>query len=401
LGAVPLGDVKFGLQSFCRMSASSPNVGELHIYDAIGRGFFFDGITASSIVKALEGVKDCKELHVRINSPGGDVFEGVAIYNAIKRFPAPKTCFVDGVAASMASIIALAGDRVETAANGMWMIHEPSGGAIGRADDLRKAAERIEAIRAVMVDTYVERTGQKREDVEAWMAAETWMDAKLAKERGFTNDIAGEERATAFHAGFSILAEYRNTPESLRAAAMAASAPPPPAAPAVPKENTAMLKFLIAALGLTETASEADVQTALTKHMQASRTAGEQLASVLAPTGKGSADEAAGVIAAWKAGAEQTSKLSAELAELKAAAEKTERDALVAKALADGKLTPAMAEKWAPTQSIAGLRAYLETAPKLVAEPKKEPGVTASALTPAQAEVYKVLGVDPNPKAGA
>jgi ATP-dependent Clp protease, protease subunit len=382
------------------MSASSPDVGELHIYDAIGRGFFFDGITASSIVKALEGVKDCKELHVRINSPGGDVFEGVAIYNAIKRFPAPKTCFVDGVAASMASIIALAGDRVETAANGMWMIHEPSGGAIGRADDLRKAAERIEAIRAVMVDTYVERTGQKREDVEAWMAAETWMDAKLAKERGFTNDIAGEERATAFHAGFSILAEYRNTPESLRAAAMAASAPPPPAPPA-PKENIAMLKQLIAMLGLAESATEADVQAALTKHMQASHTAGQQLASVLAATGKGSADEAVAVVAALKAGSEQATKLSAELAELKAANEKTERDALVAKALTDGKLTPAMAEKWAPTQSIAALKAYLESAPKLVADPKKEPGVTASALTPAQAEVFKVLGVDPNPKAGA
>jgi ATP-dependent Clp protease, protease subunit len=397
---VPLGDVKFGIQSFCRMSAASPDIGELHIYDAIGSGGLFGkGITASDVVEALEAVKDCTNLHVRINSPGGNVFEGVAIYNAIKRFPAPKTVYVDGVAASMASIIALAGDRVITAANGMWMVHRPSGEVRGTAEDIRKMAERIDAICAVMVDTYVERTGQKREDVEAWVTAETWMDAKTAKERGFTHEIEETKRETAFSPSFALLAQYRNTPEALRAAAMAASAAPPPAQPAPHRENTAMLKIVAAALGLAESATEADVQAAVTKHIQASRTAGEQLAAVLAATGKGSADEALGVIAAWKSGSEQATKLSAELAELKAAAEKTERDALVAKALADGKLTPAMAEKWTPTQSIAGLKAFLETAPKLVTEPKKEPGVTASALTPAQAEVFKVLGVDPNPPA--
>jgi ATP-dependent Clp protease, protease subunit len=398
---VPLGDVKFGAQSFSRFTAGAKRTGELHIYDVIGGDSFFGGgISSADVARALAELDGIEALTVHINSPGGNVFEGVAIYNVIKRFPAPKTVYVDGVAASMASIIALAGDRVITAANGMWMIHEPSGGALGRADDLRKMAERLEAIRTVMVDTYVDRTGQKREDIEAWCAAETWMDAKTAKERGFTHEIEESKRETALGPSFALLAEYRNTPEDLRAAAMAASAPPPPAPPA-PKENIAMLKQLIAMLGLAESATEADVQAALTKHMQASHTAGQQLASVLAATGKGSADEAVAVVAALKAGSEQATKLSAELAELKTANEKTERDALVAKALTDGKLTPAMAEKWAPTQSIAALKAYLESAPKLVADPKKEPGTTASALTPAQAEVFRTLGVDPNPKAGA
>jgi ATP-dependent Clp protease, protease subunit len=397
---VPLGDVKLGIKSFSRLSASAANIGELYIYDAIGAGWFGDGLTATKVAEALAEMQDAAELRVYINSPGGSVFEGVAIFNLIKRFEGTKTVFVDGIAASIASVIALAGDRIITAPNAQWMVHEPSDGCYGTAEDLRKTAERVDGIRSIMVDTYVERTRQKREDVEAWMKAETWLDAKLAKERGFSDETAGEERATAFGAGFSLLAKYRNTPESLRAVAMAASAPPPPAPPA-PKENIAMLKQLIAMLGLAESATEADVQAALTKHMQASHTAGQQLASVLAATGKGSADEAVAVVAALKAGSEQATKLSAELAELKAANEKTERDALVAKALTDGKLTPAMAEKWAPTQSIAALKAYLESAPKLVADPKKEPGVTASALTPAQAEVFKVLGVDPNPKAGA
>src|SRR3990172_4491585 len=138
---------------------ASTRHGEIHLYDTIGKSLFVDGITAQDVSAALDQLRGASELHIYLSSPGGSVFEGVAIYNALRRFPARTTVFVEGVAASIASLIALAGERRVTAANGMWMVHNPSSVCTGGAEAMRKTAEQIESVRAVMVSTYAERTG--------------------------------------------------------------------------------------------------------------------------------------------------------------------------------------------------------------------------------------------------
>ncbi len=171
-------------------SKKQDKVGKLFIYDVIGVDWF-GGIAAKDVAKALETMSDVDSLEIYVNSPGGDVFEGVAIYNIIRRFDKPKTVFVDGLAASAASLIALAGDKRVTAKNAMWMIHNPWTIALGNANDFRKVADELDKISGTMVETYIERTGQKKVDIVKWLEEETWMTAQEARDRGFTNEILG------------------------------------------------------------------------------------------------------------------------------------------------------------------------------------------------------------------
>ncbi len=163
--------------------SAAEKVGELHIYDVIGKDFWGDGISAADVVQALRELEGASRLDVRINSPGGNVWQGLAIYNILKAFPAPKHVYVDGLAASIASIVAMAGDRIVTGKNAQWMIHEPRTRLIerGTADDLRKTADAIDKMRDGMCATYCDRTKQKQAEMLAWMGAETWSTAPAAK----------------------------------------------------------------------------------------------------------------------------------------------------------------------------------------------------------------------------
>jgi ATP-dependent Clp protease protease subunit len=169
----------------------------LYLFDAIGKDpWSGTGIDPMDVVKAIAEAKGADELEVHISSPGGFVFDGIAIFNAIRAFDGKKTVYVDGIAASIASVIALAGDRVITGEGSMWMIHEPMGGvfSFGDADeiedDARKMVASLRKIRETLLDVYVTETGQSISDLSAWMAAETWMTAAEAKARGFTDEIA-------------------------------------------------------------------------------------------------------------------------------------------------------------------------------------------------------------------
>ncbi len=186
-------------------------VGELHIYGDIG----WDGVTEKDVVATLATLKGTKGLNVYLNSPGGEVTTGLAIYNLLARMN-DVTVHVDGIAASIASIIAMAGKKIVTAANALWMIHDPWFRTSGTANDLRAAAAVLDKTRGVLVDTYAKRTKQKREKIDAWMAAETWMDAKEAKERGFTDEIA-DDRVIENLGGFAALDLFKNTPAGIRA----------------------------------------------------------------------------------------------------------------------------------------------------------------------------------------
>ena len=196
--------------------------GELYVYSPIGDSYW-DGVSPAAVAKALNEMKasGAKRLNVYINSPGGDVFDGVAIFNLIDRFEGKKTTYVDGLAASAASIIALAGDKMVMAKNAQYMIHEAWMIALGGAADLRAAADVLEKINDTMADTYVANSNQDLKAVKKLMADETWMTAAEAKEMGFADEVTDEEAAEP--AAHSMLANYKNTPPKLRAAATRSS----------------------------------------------------------------------------------------------------------------------------------------------------------------------------------
>ena len=155
------------------------------IYDTIGEDWFTgEGVTARRVAGALRGIGQ-KPVTVNVNSPGGDMFEGLAIYNLLREHPAEVTVRVMGLAASAASIIAMAGDRIEMGLGSMFMVHNSWGMVVGNQQDMRDAAETFAEFDAAMADIYAARTGRDREDVAALMAAETWLRAERAIEMGF------------------------------------------------------------------------------------------------------------------------------------------------------------------------------------------------------------------------
>jgi ATP-dependent Clp protease protease subunit len=167
-------------------------------------------------------MKDTSELRVYINSPGGDVFDGVAIYNAIKRHPGKKTVCIDGIAASAASMIAMAGDDINIANNGMMMIHQAWGYALGNADDMRETADLLDKITNTSVLESYARTGLDREKLSALMKAETWMTADEAIEHGFADrKYEADDVKAAVAASLQV---FKNTPASLKPASASRTA---------------------------------------------------------------------------------------------------------------------------------------------------------------------------------
>lgn len=182
---------------------------EISIYDVIG-GW---GITARSFIQSLKAVT-AKKISLRIHSPGGSVFEGHAIYNALKRHPATITAHIDGIAASMASVVALAAESVHIAKNAMIMIHNPSSYSEGGAGDMRKTADLLDKVKETILNAYEEKTGMTREEIAKMMDEETWMTADEATAMGFADVVTGEFKAAAL-AKFDLSA-FQKTPQNLR-----------------------------------------------------------------------------------------------------------------------------------------------------------------------------------------
>jgi ATP-dependent protease ClpP protease subunit len=158
-------------QSWYRITnATSRDEAEVMLYDEIG-GWY--GATADEFIADLRGISS-PNLRVRINSPGGSVFEGIAIANALRSHPANVTVQVDSVAASIASVIAMAGDRVEMAPNSMIMIHDASGVCLGNAADMEEMAQLLALISDNIADAYVAKAGGTREQWREQMRAESW-----------------------------------------------------------------------------------------------------------------------------------------------------------------------------------------------------------------------------------
>ncbi|MDN3244154.1 head maturation protease, ClpP-related [Streptomyces sp. ZSW22] len=165
-------------------NAADPDEAEVLLYDEIG-GWF--GNTADDLIAELKGISSPR-MRVRINSPGGSVFEGIAIANALRAHPASVTVQVDSVAASIASVIAMAGDRIEMAPNSMMMIHDASGMAWGNAREMEEMAELLDLISDNIADAYAARAGGTREQWRERMRAETWYLPEDAVDNGLADE---------------------------------------------------------------------------------------------------------------------------------------------------------------------------------------------------------------------
>jgi ATP-dependent Clp endopeptidase proteolytic subunit ClpP len=169
----------------------SESEAEVHIYDEIG----YFGVTASDFIRDISAIK-ASSITLRINSPGGDVFDGIAIYNAIQRHKASVTAYVDGIAASAASFIAMAANRVVMSPHAQMMIHEAAGLVIGNADDMRQMSDILDKSSDNIASIYAKKAGGSTEEWRARMKAETWMSDREAVDLGLADAIDGEEPTT-------------------------------------------------------------------------------------------------------------------------------------------------------------------------------------------------------------
>jgi ATP-dependent protease ClpP protease subunit len=191
---------------------------EISIYGEIGANFFGDGITASLVKGALDQNQSAQRISVRINSPGGDAFEGLAIHNLLRSTGVPVEVAVDGIAASAASIIAMAGDKISLAKSAMLMIHNAWTIAIGDASEMRKTADMLDKISGSIAQVYVTRSGKTSAEVAEMLDAETWMSADDALELGFATDVIDDTpKALALAKQFKSLAKMKHLPEALKA----------------------------------------------------------------------------------------------------------------------------------------------------------------------------------------
>jgi len=194
-----------------RASVHEPAV--LQIFDQIGEDWFGgSGISAKAFSDALQSVGP-GPLVVEINSPGGNVWDGLAIYNMLRGRQAPVTTRVVGIAASIASIIALAGDSIEMAEASLFMIHDPSGMVAGTSDDMRKMANALDQHAEILAGIYTKRTGKTSAQIRAAMTAETWFTAQEAIQFGLA-DKTTEQLAMA--ACWHPRAVTKTAPETVR-----------------------------------------------------------------------------------------------------------------------------------------------------------------------------------------
>lgn len=185
-----------------RQAVDRPNVLQLYIYTTIepnGYDWWTDEViesetSAQHFREVLAQYPNATEIEIYINSLGGDVVEGTAIYNQLRRHPAHKTVYVDGFAASIASVIAMAGDEIIMPANTLMMVHNMSMGVWGNPTQLRKAADDLDVINSTGREAYLQKAGDKisRERLIEMMDAETWLPARECVELGLADRIADE-----------------------------------------------------------------------------------------------------------------------------------------------------------------------------------------------------------------
>jgi ATP-dependent Clp protease protease subunit len=182
-----------------RINARAAAGAEIYIYEEVGQSWD-GGVTAKQVADDLKAIGRVSRIDLRINSLGGDVSEGLAIYRLLVENGARIVAHVDGWAASIASVIAMAGAEINIAESGAIMIHEAMGMGYGFADDFRRRADVLDQMTAAIADVYVARTNNTAEAIRQWMKAETWFRGQDAVDVGFATGLMENFRAAAIAA---------------------------------------------------------------------------------------------------------------------------------------------------------------------------------------------------------
>ncbi|MBA4544366.1 Clp protease ClpP [Thermoactinomyces daqus] len=201
-----------------KLSAEDAKTADIFIYgDIVSSQWYEEDTTAMSFKNDLDAAGDVSMINLYINSPGGNVFEGVAIYNMLKRHKAKINVYVDALAASIASVIAMVGDTVSMPKNSMLMIHNPWSFAVGNAAELRKIADDLDRIGQSIKQTYLQKAGSKLTDekLQEMLDAETWLSADEAYAYGLC-DVVLEESQAAASISDEWLNRYKNVPKQLK-----------------------------------------------------------------------------------------------------------------------------------------------------------------------------------------
>lgn len=248
------------------IKAAKSDENSISVFDVIGADWYGDGVTVSRIAAALRSIGGA-DVTVNINSPGGDMFEGLAIYNLLREYEGKVTVKVLGLAASAASIIAMAGDEVQIGRGAFIMIHNCWVYAMGNRHDLQQIAADMVPFDKAMNDIYGARTGLDAATIDAMMDAETYIGGSDAVEKGFADRLLGADEiadgddspAAALRKLDATLAktdmprsERRKLLKALTGSKLGAAATPegmPGATDEINPENIAQLKNALAAFG--------------------------------------------------------------------------------------------------------------------------------------------------------
>jgi ATP-dependent Clp endopeptidase proteolytic subunit ClpP len=177
---------------------------KIYIYDDIGK----DGVTAKALRAELEKFRG--DIAVHIDSAGGSVVQGVAIYNALKAYNGKKTVYIDSLAASMASVIAMAGDTILMPENGLMMIHNPWGISTGDATEHRKTADVLDKMKDAMVDAYHYKSSIDKETIISIMNEETWLNGQEALDMGMIDGITEQRGQELIQNKMSVISSMRD-----------------------------------------------------------------------------------------------------------------------------------------------------------------------------------------------
>lgn len=248
------------------IKAAKSDENSISVFDVIGADWYGDGVTASRIAAALRSIGGA-DVTVNINSPGGDMFEGLAIYNLLREYEGKVTVKVLGLAASAASIIAMAGDEVQIGRGAFLMIHNCWVYAMGNRHDLQQIAADMVPFDKAMNDIYGARTGLDAATIDAMMNAETYIGGSDAVEKGFADRLLaadeisdGDDSPAAALRKLDAMLAKTDAPRSERRKLLKALTGGKPGAAATPEgmpgatdeinpENMAQLKNALAAFG--------------------------------------------------------------------------------------------------------------------------------------------------------
>lgn len=195
---------------------AEPRTAEVLLYDVIGEDLF-GGISGKAFADQIANLGEVDTITLRINSPGGNVFDGNAIYNALKNHPARVVVNIEGIAASAASYIAMAGDEIIADENAILMIHQAQGFAMGPESEMRKMADTLDKLDGQISKTYADRTNRKPETFMKAMIAETWYTAEEAKEARLVDSVRANKKRPAANFSPEVFNRISKRPDKIAA----------------------------------------------------------------------------------------------------------------------------------------------------------------------------------------